>query len=372
MQLRTFTAESSARVLAQIREELGPDAVILDTREKDGLVTVTAALERDLPASVTASGPVSARASERAAGQSARRSGERAYAQADAVPPGWRQWHQEWDSIRMHLLSLTKSSLNLNALSPKQRVAIDFLQRQGIDDEATLAIVSRLQGKAEASILEPLADLVPVKPLGKKHWRERIQIVTGPFGAGKTSVAIRMALRLRAETPKMTICLINADATRGNGRLLLRHYSNLSEFAYKEAASALELVEAVTKAKGEGFGKIIIDLPGLGKGATLQALLADCALQDEDAAVHLVLPPHYSALELRTLLGRYKASLAGSIIWTKLDEAEHYGPLVNVAVQTGLPVSALSYGPGMGNSLAEAKETALWRLIFKSELPDNE
>ena len=365
MQLRTFTAESSAKVLAQIREELGPDAVILDTREKDGLVTVTAALERDMPASGTSFDPASGRDS----GLSFRRSDARGVASADAVPPGWRQWHQEWDSIRMHLLSLTKASLNLDSLSPRQRVALDFLQRQGIDDEASLAIVSRLQGKAEASILDPLAELVPVKPLGKKHWRERIQIVAGPFGAGKTSVAIRMALRLRAETPKMTICLINADATRGNGRLLLRHYSDLSEFAYKEAASALELVEAVTKAKKEGFNKIIIDLPGLGKGATLQTLIADCALLDEDAAVHLVLPPHYSALELRTLLGRYKATLASSIIWTKLDEAEHYGPLVNVAVQTGLPVSALSYGPGMGNSLAEAKETALWRLIFKNELP---
>ena len=367
MQLRTFTAESSARVLSQIREELGPDAVILDTREKDGLVTVTAALERDLPA-----GPGRSLNPRKSPEEQRKQSGERRYSPVETVPPGWRQWHQEWDSIRLHLLSLTKSSLNLDSLSPRQRVALDFLQRQGIDDESTLAIVSRLQGRPEASILEPLADLVPIKPLGKKNWREPIQIIAGPFGAGKTSVAIRMALRLRAEAPKATICLINADATRGNGRLLLRHYSELSEFAYKEAASALELVDAVTKAKNEGFDKIIIDLPGLAKGATLQALLADCALVQEDAALHLILPPHYSAMELRVLLGRYKASLTGSIIWTKLDEAEHYGPLVNVAVQTGLPVSALSYGPGMGNSLAEARETTLWRLIFKNELPGSE
>jgi flagellar biosynthesis protein FlhF len=38
-------------------------------------------------------------------------------------------------------------------------------------------------------------------------------------------------------------------------------------------------------------------------------------------------------------------------------------------VQTGLPVSALSFGPGLGNSLAPARENMLWRLLFKRELP---
>jgi flagellar biosynthesis protein FlhF len=68
-------------------------------------------------------------------------------------------------------------------------------------------------------------------------------------------------------------------------------------------------------------------------------------------------------------LERYRTPHAGSIIWTKLDEAEHYGQMINVAVDTGLPVSALSFGAGLGNSLAPVKENMVWRLIFKRELP---
>ena len=46
MQLKTFSARSTSAVLSQIKEELGPDAIILDTREEDGMISITAARER--------------------------------------------------------------------------------------------------------------------------------------------------------------------------------------------------------------------------------------------------------------------------------------------------------------------------------------
>jgi flagellar biosynthesis protein FlhF len=103
----------------------------------------------------------------------------------------------------------------------------------------------------------------------------------------------------------------------------------------------------------------------------LSTLLADAGFGagTDGPAVHLALPPHYGALQLRTILGRYRTPHAGSIVWTKLDEAEHYGQIVNVGLATGLPESALSYGPGLGNSLAPAQSVMLWRLLFKRELP---
>jgi hypothetical protein len=46
MQIKSFTARSTKEVLSMIKAELGLDAVILDTQEEDGLITMTAALER--------------------------------------------------------------------------------------------------------------------------------------------------------------------------------------------------------------------------------------------------------------------------------------------------------------------------------------
>lgn len=396
MQVKSFSAKSTKEVLALIKEELGPDAVILDTQEEDGLITMTAALEREAtrrnppaPAHEAACGQAQAsedlQAPRNGAGGPAEEEPRRfaVYPQnsahpaweQEALPAGWQRWHEEWSSIKSHLLALMKPAMRLDNLPPRQRLAIEFLQREGVEDTAVMHLCGMLQRDPSVSILSPLSRLVPMSAWGKENWRQSIQVIAGPFGAGKTSVAIRLALALRKMTPDMRICLLNADPTRGNGRLLLRHYCELSELAYKEAATTLDLVGALNQGLKEGFDRVIVDMPGLARGRYLNSLLADSGLATLDGAgpegmaVHLVLPPHYGSLQLKGILERYRTNHAGSIIWTKLDEAEHYGQVVNVAVDSGLPVSALSFGAGLGNSLAPVKENMLWRLIFKRELP---
>jgi flagellar biosynthesis protein FlhF len=452
MQIKSFSAPTSKEVLAQIKKELGPDAVILDTQEEDGLIIMTAALER-APAS-TARAPLGGNSSRFSMprqkseatlfpppdDQEAEQNGDgaaptysprgklrpRPAAGADtpdtrkdaengardmeqllsadrlgpartdktpsvvasarqkaaqpsgpygSPPPGWQHWHEEWSSIQNHLLALMKPSLRLDLLPPRQRLAIEFLQREGVEDAAVLHIFQRLQVDPTASILAPLAQLVPVRTWGLETWPQRLHMIAGPFGAGKTSSAVRMALSLRRAVPACRICMLNADATRGNGRLLLRHYCDLSDMAYKEASTTLELVTSLNEALRENYDRVIVDLPGFSRNRSLSTLVADAGLADlcgegpDDLSVHLVLPPHYGGLQMRGVLERYRVPHTGSIVWTKLDEAEHYGQIVNVAVSTGLPVSALSFGPGLGNSLAPAKENMLWRLLFKRELP---
>ncbi len=386
MQLKTFSARSSAQVLAQIKEELGPDAIIIETREEDGMVFMTAALERDSMPPVTAPArpPAPARASAAAESSAFAPIDGRAPGASRAAPyyapgafapggagPSWQQWQDEWNSIKGHLLALLKPALKLDQLPPRQRLAVEFLQKEGLDDEAVLELYQMLQKDASSSILGPLGRMTPVRTWDARLWPQRIQFIAGPFGAGKTSVAMRMALYLRKTAPDMRICLVNADATRGNGRLLLRHYSELSDMAYKEAATTLELVSALHQAAKEGFDRVMVDLPGLARGGYLSTLLADAGFAPgaDGPAVHLALPPHYGGLQLKAILSRYRTPHAGSIVWTKLDEAEHYGQIVNVGLATGLPVSALSYGPGLGNSLVPAQSAMLWRLLFKRELP---
>ncbi len=61
--------------------------------------------------------------------------------------------------------------------------------------------------------------------------------------------------------------------------------------------------------------------------------------------------------------------MVGSLVWTKLDEACNFGALINVAAATGLPVSALSYGAGLRDTLVPAQSPMLWKIIFKHEMP---
>ena len=72
------------------------------------------------------------------------------------------------------------------------------------------------------------------------------------------------------------------------------------------------------------------------------------------------------------ILERCQLDLPASLIWGKLDEYGRYGAILNMAVASGLPVSCLSFGPSLLNTLTPAEQPLLWRLIFRHELPARE
>lgn len=370
MQIKTYTGRNATAVLAKVKAELGPDAVILSSREcREGgrawhemSVGVEHAAAPGAPGAGGAGGPGGP------AGASFGSGGP-----GGSVPPGWEEWHREWGQMKEHLFALMKPALRMEDLTPRQRVALEYLTREGVDDGVAMTLHRRLAADAGASVLDALADIAPVRGWGLAAWPQRAHVFAGPFGAGKTTAMLRMALALRREKPDLKIVLVNADCGRGHGRLLLKHYAELSGLVYREASSAAEFAAILRECPDAG--RILVDLPGVARDGSLARQLTTLGLSGAGAgagagvAVHLVLPPHHGPAQMSALLARYAFQGAGSLVWTKLDEACTFGALVNVAAACGLPVSALSYGPGMRNSLVAASDAALWRLLFKRQLP---
>ncbi len=434
MHVKTYIGKRTQDILVQIKEELGPEAVILSNRSlrKNGVryYEVTAGVERHLTLNDTAP-------TQGALGQGVSRAAAKAaYATAsnnavsneavddggsqtsdssssktenipkEAVsaaksqtsdakrvremaanyvkqsqssdegnagsqnPVGWAQWHKEWLLIKDHLFALMKPSIQMDRLSPRQRVALEYLQREGVSDVVVLELYRRLLSTPSDSVLECLSHIVPVQSWDSQNWAQRLHCFTGPFGVGKTTTALRMALQLRSKNQNCKVAFINADCMRGNGRLVLRHWAELSDFAYVEAQDELGMTKAlVSQANAD---KIFIDLPSLGAGVNLQELYTRLGLRSDIAgpkATHCVLSPTYDGPQLMNFLQRYAPDGAGSLVWAKLDEAMSFGSIVNAAATCHLPVSALSYGAELRDSLSVASPSLLWRLIFKRQLP---
>lgn len=340
MQVKTFTGSTSQEILTRIKAEMGTDAVILGNRtyRENGELRyeITAGLERQ---------PV----------------------ESDGQPSGWSEWHKEWMQIKDQLSVLMKSAIRLENLTPRQRVALEYLQREGVSDAVAVDLYKRLMIDPGVSILECLCNMVPVKGWGTQEWSQQLHFFVGPFGSGKTTTALRFALYLRRKDPSFKVAFINCDCLRGNGRLTLRHWAELSNFAYVEAADRQAMDFALASAREADY--IFVDVPGLPRGQNLSQWFASMGLDQRDAARHLMLSPFCEALQTKDFLQRYQGEGPASIVWTKLDEAVSFGSIVNVTSTANLPVSALSYGSELKASLSPATEPLIWRLIFKRQLP---
>jgi len=268
-------------------------------------------------------------------------------------------------------MALVKPQLNMDELSPRQRVAIKYLEREEVDTQVLLRVFLDLKADPNRPILPVLESVAPCYGFESKKWLQKFHIFAGPHGVGKTLTLIRLALREKQARPKARICVVAADQGQGKGRLVLRHYADLSGLAFREAGSAEDMREIIKEASK--FDMIFVDLPGLSGSATLQEHLADLGLADSrDMAAHLVLAPYFAPSQYTEIARRYCCPQLQSLIWTKLDEACSFGALLNMARLTELPVSALSFGPGLKNSIAPAASDLLWRLIFKHTLPGSQ
>ncbi|BBD07973.1 flagellar biosynthesis protein FlhF [Desulfovibrio ferrophilus] len=350
MQVKTFHGKDTKSALNLVKAELGPDAVILSSQKRSEAgrcwYEVTAALDGACGSEPMADSPD----------------------QDTGLAPGWGEWHREWDQIRSHMMTLMRPQMDFSNLAPRQRQPLEHLEREGVGAGAILSLLAGLKHDTDASILCPLSKQVPVKPFGPDEWSERVHAVAGPSGAGKTSALLRLAMLHHNHAPHSRILVIDAAGTQGQGGRYLKHYAELAGMSHKTVESSRQLVELLDDTRH--FDSIFIDLPAATAAMNLDSHLKLLGLANRnDLAVHLVLSPLYAPAQLKEYFRRHKSPKTKSIVWTKLDEACNYGDIVNAAFATGLPASALSFGPGLRGTLVPSKAVMLWKLLFKKELP---
>lgn len=348
MQVKTFRAKNSSEALSRVKQTLGSDAVILDTKNfsEDGKkwCEITAAMDAEADDSTLLDN-------------------------RDAAS-GWNEFHKEWDVIKKHMMTLIKPQLDLGSLAPRQRQALEFLEREGVSEGVTLGLFDQLKKDSRMSILQPLGKCVTTKAWGWKNYHQKIHVLTGPSGSGKTTSLLRMAMACHAERPNAKICIANADALGGRTRHYLRHFAELSGMTYKDICNARDI--RVLLSESQKFDRIFIDLPSSSHSLRLDRQLELLGMGEvRDMAVHLVLSPHYAPGQFELFTRRFASAKCASIIWTKLDEACNFGAVLNTAYATGLPVAALSIGTGLRGTLVPAETVMLWKLVFKHQLPDS-
>ena len=387
METKTYRASTMAEALAEVKRDLGRDAVILHTRSfrKGGLLglggrpmwEVTASAQVNVPqrlpmgryVPVAMEGAASiaqpamgaealgtalkrtmaelhgmvATLLTRSAPAATARSAESTWSPPAEVPEGLASWGTRL--LRQDVAEETVTEL-LQEVA-KDMAARDLSHPVAVRDRLVTAIASRM----------PAADVAVPQATG----RPRVMALIGPTGVGKTTTIAKLAARFKLGEGRR-VGLITIDTYRIAAVDQLKTYAQILEVPLRTVLRPGELPEALAQMAGldvvliDTAGRSPVDAPRLRQ---MKAFL-DAAQPDE---VHLVV----SATAGRAWAARVLESFAvlGGNRWilSKLDEVRSFGTALNVAAAGKTAMSFVTTGQEVPDDLAPANPRRLAELI---------
>ena len=346
MFVKKYEAETLEQGLKQIREELGPNALILGTQKRKngilgkGLVEITVAAEKKPE-------PVKKKMDDETLAKLFPHRKERMVARSQ--PPA--RYIDIEDEPRPSIAKTTPS---------KNRYDLEFL-RLGISAQAAKDLGTRLvcdfpEGLADSQSVEnrkskllatQLRTLSPSKLMDRRAWA-----VVGTAGSGKTTSLVKLAIHLRQQSK--TAFFSSLDTRKVVSGIEMGQYSRMLKIPFKK------IEESVSS------GIRLIDTPSIRLDSEPSNWGLVKKLESNDAAVLLCLestlrlPEMMRIVELAQTLFRVEA-----ILLTKMDLVTQTGFIYDLLNQTKLPVCAVSQSQSFKDLIQFPEPATLSHLILK-------
>ncbi|BCV20828.1 flagellar biosynthesis protein FlhF [Moorella sp. Hama-1] len=392
MKIKRYLARDMQEAYLAIRRDLGPEAVIVATRQvrRPGLwgffqpprLEVTAALD------TAAGGPGGAKANGAGAyppaGAATAPAGAVGMAEATATagpvgPPGGapafplaaapdRGGFPAFDGLRRELADIKTALARLarpegSATSPWQQA----LQDQELAADLVVELTAGLEATAGPEVVggvvrnrlaERLAGQVAAAS------RQRVQAFIGPTGVGKTTTLAKVAARYSIYQ-EQKVGLITLDTYRIGAVDQLRTYAEIMGLPLEVAMTPREFREAL-----EHLGdRDIILVDTAGRAPENKAMLAETrgfleAMPGGD--VYLVLSSATRRQDLLQAVERFRPLHYNHLIFTKLDETSCPGVVVTVTAAAGVPLAYITTGQDVPDDLEVADPHYLAERIWKA------
>jgi flagellar biosynthesis protein FlhF len=190
----------------------------------------------------------------------------------------------------------------------------------------------------------------------------KVAMFVGPSGVGKTTVIVKLAAQYRLQENR-SVALITLDTCRMAAVEHLRMYAKVLGVPLETAHTIPDVLEGIRRHRQANL--IMIDTPGFAPHETAQ-LMNLGGLKDSYGSVetHLVLSAATRIQDLRRTMAQYEVCAPSRLLFTKLDETEEYGNLLELAYQTALPLSYWSNGQRVPEDFEPANAKRLADLLF--------
>ena len=346
MRLRRFVGPTVTAALGSVKEALGPDAIILETRTVPtggGEVEVTAAID-DEPA--TAVAPVAA--DDALAAEVRELSG----LVRTLVGSAWANRSREFGP------GLGALYASLLSHGVDGRIAANLIEETATRMAGGVKLAGAVAAAVGSAVMFGLRDDERPGVSGVLPG-PRVRMFFGPPGDGKTTTIAKLAGRAILHG-KRSVALVSTDTYRIAGADELAAYARILGVPFAVVASAYELGGAV-----EQFGEVdevLIDTAGVTvRDSDRHAELRAFAEAGQDVRRTLVLSATAAPAVTRRVWNALSSLCPDSCIVTKVDEAPAVGALETLWRQN-LPLAFFGTGRRIPHDLeaASAERMAAW------------
>lgn len=379
MQIRTYRAKSLQQALQLVRNELGPDAKVLQTREvptgwwqrlSGGRQYEVRARRSVAPESPPL--PLAARGRRPIPMRPWTDPAEPASPPPAADPQGEfrvRATHRLQEAASWQELPLGPPPVSfvppslVEAGGPLFELLTQLLDAD-ISEKVARELVEALRGQATVHELRSLADLQTrlvrqlagelrcTGPISVPAGQRRVIALVGPTGVGKTTTIAKLAANLRLREQRR-VGLITVDTYRMAAVEQLRAYAEIIDLPMEVVATPREMREATVRLADAEI--VLIDTAGRSPQDAVQLQELKTMLHESQAdEVHLVLSAVGATSHLSIIVQRFAMIGTTALLVTKLDEATGLGNLLPVLRAARLPVSYLTCGQSVPDDMVVA------------------
>jgi len=349
MLIKKFRGKSVAEATAKLKHELGADAMILATKRLPG-------------------------------------KGADSFVEISAMPSGYESVSDAYSELKADMMNIKDMISLMNAsgrmvhtlnMGPTVLNIYANIIRSGVSEQNTRIILEKAgalagnqrgsQDKSVASrVVKEFANTIKINDsITRDNGKQKILSLVGTTGVGKTTTVAKLAARFMLESKK-SVGLISIDNYRIGAMEQIKAYAKILGIPCYPAVNRRDLDFVLRKLSDKDV--ILIDTAGQSQYDQARiAELKEMISGEFEIGSHLLLSVPTSQKEMRKTAVNFKPLGCGSCIFTKIDEAERHGAIINHLMETNLPISFLTNGQNVPEDIEAAAKGKIAKLVLNKK-----